>query len=157
MKKILERTTEFLLTVIIIIMISAVCWQVFARYVLGNPSGITEELMRYSLVWLTMIGGAYAYGKGKHVSFVFALRKLSDKTKAGVQFFVDLCVIFFAVIIMIYGGFITSNNAVGQISAALRMPIQFLYGSLVVSGILITFYAIFNISERIKSLKTRGN
>ena len=141
------------MSIIVTAMIFAVCWQVFSRYILNDPSGVTEEFLRYSLIWLTMIGGAYAYGQGKHMSVIFAIRKLPEMAKLKVRIAVDVVVISFSGIILIYGGAITSLNAVGQVSAALRMPIQFLYLSLSVSGVLMIFYALTNILVRIEELK----
>lgn len=38
-------------------------WQIFTRFVLNNASSWTEELLRYALTWLTMLGVPYAYRK----------------------------------------------------------------------------------------------
>jgi len=153
MKEIINRISEWLMTIIITVMILAVCWQVFSRYVLNNPSGFTEELLRFSLIWLTMVGGAYAYGKGKHIAVTFATRKLSDANKKKLSLVIDLVVISFIAIAFIYGGFITSRNAIGQVSAALRMPMQFLYLSLIISGVIIVFHAVSNLLKTIKEIK----
>lgn len=154
MKQILNRISEVLMSAIVIVMILAVCWQVFSRYVLNYPSGVTEELLRYSLIWLTMVGGAYAYGQGKHIAVSFAIRNISELGKMKVRMIIDVVVILFSSIVLVYGGIVTSLNAVGQVSAALRMPMQFLYLSLVVSGIIIVFHAVTNILARFRDLKS---
>lgn len=68
MRKIVDRVTAFLTCSLMIVMVLIACWQVFTRFVLNSPSTVSEEFLRYSLIWLTMIGSAYAYGK-KDVSF----------------------------------------------------------------------------------------
>lgn len=153
MRKRINRLSNFIMCVIMVVMILAVCWQVFSRYVLNNPSGITEELLRYLLIWLTMIGAAHAFGQGKHISITFLVGKFSESIRARINIIVDLLVILFAVVILIYGGMITSLNAIGQVSAALRMPMQFLYLSLVVAGVLITAHALSHLFGHIKELK----
>jgi len=153
MKEIINRVSEWVMVIIITIMILAVCWQVLSRYVLSNPSGFTEELLRYSLIWLTMIGGAYAYGKGKHIAVTFATRKLSELNRKRLSVMTDFIVVLFVAIAFVYGGFMTSQNAVGQVSAALRMPMQFLYLSLIVAGLIIIFHAISNMLQTVKDVK----
>ena len=86
MRNIIDSIIRVLCTAIMGIMVVAVCWQVITRYVLNNPSTVTEEALRYLLVWTTMVGAAYAYGKRKHLSINILLKKVS----APVQKIVDI-------------------------------------------------------------------
>ena len=54
MRNIIDSIIRVLCTAIMGIMVVAVCWQVITRYVLNNPSTVTEEALRYLLVWTTM-------------------------------------------------------------------------------------------------------
>ena len=148
MRTILDRIAQIFGSGVLVMMVFVTCWQVFTRYVLNSPSGFSEELLRYSLIWLTMIGGAYAYGQKKHLAITFVVNKASEKTQKLIGTIVDIMVLCFAGIVLIRGGSLTFTTAVGQVSAALRMPMQFLYLSLIVCGILIFFYAACNIHER---------
>ena len=67
MRKVIDKIIEVLCTLIMGYMVLAVCWQVITRFILKNPSTLTEEILRYLLVWTTMVGGAYAYGRRKHL------------------------------------------------------------------------------------------
>lgn len=60
-------------------MVIVAIWQVFTRYVLNSPSTISEELLRYSLIWVSMLGAAYAFGNKKHIAIEFIIEKLSPK------------------------------------------------------------------------------
>lgn len=157
MKKLLDNVTEVLMCILLTSMVLAASWQVFTRFVLNSPSTLTEEFLRYSLIWLTMIGGAYAFGKGKHVAMLFLIRKFSKDVQSKVGIIVDITVAIFAIIILIYGGAVTFNNAIGQVSAALGMPMQFLYLSLIVSGVLMFFYTVSNIINQLKYYFTSKN
>ena len=77
MRKIIDKVIEIMCTAIMGFMVIAVCWQVFTRFVLKNPSTTTEEILRYMLVWTTMVGGAYAYGRRKHLSINMLTKKFS--------------------------------------------------------------------------------
>ncbi|USY56115.1 TRAP transporter small permease [Bacillus sp. 1780r2a1] len=147
MKKIVDRITEFLTCSLIVLMVLAAIWQVFSRFILNTPSAFTEEFLRYSLIWLTMVGGAYAFGKKEHLAIVFIVRKFSKSIQKVIAVATDVLVVLFVLSIFMYGGSLAMNNAVGQISSALQMPIQYLYLSLVVSGCLFLFYAIFHLQN----------
>ena len=35
----------------------------FSRYILANPSSFTDELARYLMIWVGVLGAAYVAGK----------------------------------------------------------------------------------------------
>lgn len=53
MRNVVDSIIRVLCTAIMGIMVVAVCWQVTTRYILNNPSTVTEEALRYLLVWTT--------------------------------------------------------------------------------------------------------
>ena len=55
----LNRILEIVLVTLLGIMVINVSWQVFSRYVLANPSSFTDELARYLMIWLGVMGTAY--------------------------------------------------------------------------------------------------
>lgn len=56
MMKILNRFLETVLSILVALMVVGCFWQVITRFLLHNPSKYTEELLRYMLIWLTMLG-----------------------------------------------------------------------------------------------------
>jgi TRAP-type C4-dicarboxylate transport system permease small subunit len=152
MRNIIDRVTEILTSSLMIIMVIAACWQVFTRFVLNSPSTVSEEFLRYSLIWLTMVGAANAYGKKKHLAVIFIARKFPDKIQMLINLLVEVIVLLFS-IILILGGTKAFQNAVGQVSSALGMPMEYLYLSLPVGGVLFLFYSLINIAEHFKRNK----
>jgi TRAP-type C4-dicarboxylate transport system permease small subunit len=51
-----------------IMMVLNVAWQVLTRFVLQNPSSYTEELARYLLIWLGLLGAGYCVGQRSHLA-----------------------------------------------------------------------------------------
>ncbi|MGC3794963.1 TRAP transporter small permease, partial [Enterococcus faecium] len=49
-------------------MVAVVFWLVFSRTVLGNPNTVTEELVRFGLVWFAMLSSAYVVGQKAHLA-----------------------------------------------------------------------------------------
>jgi len=146
-RKIVDKVTAFLTCSLMIVMVLVACWQVFTRFVLNSPSTVSEEFLRYSLIWLTMVGSAYAYGKKKHLAVVFVARKVPEKYSLYLNLLVEVFVLVFIAVILLFGGTKAYQNAVGQVSSALGMPMQYLYLSLIVSGVLFLFYLILHIKD----------
>lgn len=67
-KKYIDKTLEFVTIALFLVMVAVTTWQVIARYVLNNPSTITEEFVRFSLIWLSMLAAAYVAGKNGHIA-----------------------------------------------------------------------------------------
>ena len=105
MRKVIDKIIEVLCTLIMGYMVLAVCWQVITRFILKNPSTLTEEILRYLLVWTTMVGGAYAYGRRKHLSINMLTKKLPFRQQKMLDILIQIIVIAFAVVVMIMGGF----------------------------------------------------
>ena len=140
----IDKIIQVLSTIIMGVMVIAVCWQVITRYILNNPSTVTEEALRYLLIWVTMVGGAYAYGRRKHLAF---------KGQKILDIFVQAMVILFCVVVMIGGGTRLVNTAADQLSAALQLPMPLIYASVPVGAILFIFYALIFIGEDLRDMK----
>ena len=85
----IDKIIQVLSTIIMGVMVIAVCWQVITRYILNNPSTVTEEALRYLLIWVTMVGGAYAYGRRKHLAITALSKRLSFKGQKILDIFVQ--------------------------------------------------------------------
>ena len=145
----LGRFLAFLLA----LMLLCVCWQVLTRYLLGNPSSFTDELARYLLIWIGMLGGAYASGQNMHLSIDLLPGKLTGKPKIRLQIAIHLLIIFFVVATFIIGGsrlvFITYS--LGQTSAAMQIPVAYIYLIIPISGLVIMYYKVKQLSGLITS------
>ena len=141
------------LAILVALMVVGCFWQVITRFVLKNPSTVTEEILRYLLVWTTMVGGAYAYGRRKHLSINMLAKKLPPRAQKLLDIFVQAVVIAFCVVVMIVGDLRLVETTFDQISSALRLPMPYVYASILVGGVLIIFYAIIFIFEDIKAMR----
>ncbi len=153
MRKIIDKIIEVMCTAIMGYMVLAVCWQVITRFVLKNPSTVTEEILRYLLVWTTMVGGVYASARRKHLSINMLAKKLPPRAQKLLDIFVQAVVIAFCVVVMIVGDLRLVETTFDQISSALRLPMPYVYASILVGGVLIIFYAIIFIFEDIKAMR----
>src|SRR5690606_38851724 len=100
----LDKAVAFLLVMILAIMVINVTWQVVSRYVFQAPSSFTDELSRYLLIWLGMLGSAYVAGKNDHLAIDILPQKLRGRKKMRLMIFIHFVVVAFALPVMILGG-----------------------------------------------------
>ena len=138
----LNRVLEFILIMLLSIMVLNVSWQVFSRYVLGNPSSFTDELARYLMIWLGVLGTAYVSGKRLHVAIDILHSQLSLSSQKTMQKVIFSIVILATFLIFIIGGsrLVYLSYLLGQKSAALQIPLYLVYVCVPLSGACIIFY-----------------
>lgn len=142
---VLEKT----LVVIMSLMVVNVLWQVFSRYILSNPSSFTDELARYLMIWVGVLGAAYVAGKGNHVAITYFSEKFSPENYKKVKIFIHLTIFAFAILGMLIGGsrLVYITLVLGQLSPALKIPLGVVYSVIPISGVLIIFYKILDLKK----------
>ena len=157
LRKRLDKVLEFICCTLLALMTILVTWQVVSRYVLNNPSTVTEELVLFSFVWMGLLGGAYLFGKNEHMAMTFLFDKLCEKNQIKVRIFFELVIMAFAVFILVFGGWNMSKLSMGQLSSSLQIPMGYIYLALPLSGITTMIYNALNISDIIKELSGDKN
>ena len=71
-----DTVLKWFLASLMAAIVLVVSWQVISRFVLNAPSSITEELSRTLLIWIGMVGAAFAYRTGQHLGLDILTRKL---------------------------------------------------------------------------------
>ena len=132
-----------------------VLWQVFSRFLLQNPSSFTEELARYMLIWVGILGAAYVAGQKLHLAIDLLPTKLKGRSKAYLEIFINLTIFVFALTVLVIGGIrlVSITLMLNQISAAMQIPLGYIYTVLPISGGLMLFYSFYFIMKQIELLK----
>ena len=143
-KKIIDKLLGWLVTIFMGILVINVLWQVASRFLLGDPSSFTDELAGYLLIWVGLLGAAYATGQKQHLAIDLLSARLSEKGKKLQILFINVIIAVFALVVLVIGGgnlvFITFY--LGQISSALQIPVGYVYVVLPLSGLFIIYYAV---------------
>ena len=147
MQKIISTLDVILIRTLIFLMVAlvaAVSWQVVSRYGFSSPSSWTEEVARFLLIWIGVLGAAYAFRTGVHLGLDVLPKKLSGNSAQALKLFTLLAVVFFSVAVLIIGGggLVVLTWELRQYSAVLGLPIAFVYSVIPTAGALICFYAI---------------
>lgn len=111
-------------------------WQIFTRWVLGNPSTFTDEFLRYVLIWASMIGSAYCFYRDEHLALELVTDRVKGPVAVVLQIFIEVAILFFVCYVFIFGGMKLAMNAT-NISSVMHIPFKFLYSILPISGIFI--------------------
>ena len=154
-KKYIDKFLSWIVIVLMAIITVNVLWQVFSRFILQNPSSFTEELARYMLIWIGILGAAYVAGQKLHLAIDLLSTKLTGKSKSLLEIFIQLCIFIFSFFVMVIGGvrLVYITLQLNQISAALQIPLGYVYLVVPISGLLMMFYSIYFIIEEIKKIK----
>lgn len=156
MKKKIDKTLGNFLVALMAIMTLDVLWGVLTRYLLGSQASWSEELARFLLIWIGILGAAYASGQKMHLSIDLLQPKLSTRNQVRLSRVINVLVIAFTLSVMVIGGLrlIYITQTLGQLSAALRIPMAFIYSVVPISGLLIIYYKILGlISPEINEIK----
>jgi TRAP-type C4-dicarboxylate transport system permease small subunit len=147
-----ERVLEWTLVVLMGLMVVNVLWQVATRFLLRNPSSYTEEVARYLLVWVGLLGASYAAGKRIHLSIDLLPEKLEGRRRHLLLLFVEACIFVFALLVLVIGGasLVRLTLSLGQTSAALQVPLGYVYLVLPLSGLLMMFFAALHAADEVR-------
>lgn len=132
------------LALLMAIMTVDVLWGVFTRYAMGAQASWSEELARFLLIWIGILGAAYASGQNMHLAIDLISTKLSKTNNKRLNLFIRGLIIAFALFVLVIGGtrLIYISQVLGQLSPALRMPMSIVYAVVPLSGLFIIYFKL---------------
>ncbi|MDX1637416.1 MAG: TRAP transporter small permease [Balneolaceae bacterium] len=147
MRNTVDTVTRYVLVFLMGLLVIDVVWQVFTRYVLGSPSTFTDETARFLLIWVSLLGAAYASGQHMHLAIDVLSERLSPKNRVRLNIFIYLIIIAFVTAVLIVGGsmLVYYTYIYQQTTATLQIPIAYVYLIGPISGLLILYYKVSDI------------
>lgn len=140
------------------LLVLTVFWQVFSRYILNAPSTVTDEVARFLLIWVSLLGGAYFSGQNMHISINLLPDRLRPEKRKKLQIFNKILIIGFVLSVLVIGGGMLSwyTFTLYQITPTLQIPMALVYLIGPVSGLLIIYYKISDIIRLVNSPDDRN-
>lgn len=129
----LDKAMEYITVAIFSLILLVGITQVSSRYLLGIPLSWTEEFQKFGHIWLVFIAIPIAYNRGAHIYMNVLRDKLPKKVGFFVSLIVDLGWLVLGYAIVKY----TINImkvAQYQTSAALEIPMSYVYFGMVIGG-----------------------
>jgi len=126
------------------LILGAVVFHVVGRYFFGRTYMGTLELVRYTTVWVSILGASAAFGSKEHV----VIDALAEKVPKHIWFWfrlladLILCVFF---VVMIIAGQRMAIQDFSQTSLGLQIPMFYPYLAIPVGGVLMLLYTLVDI------------
>ncbi|QUG40633.1 TRAP transporter small permease [Psychrobacillus sp. INOP01] len=149
-KNIMDKVLSGACAALLSFMTLLATYQVITRYVFSSPSTMSEDLLSYSFVWVSLLGTALVFGQKDHMK----LSIFSDKFKGiklfALSIFTELLIMSIAVIVFLFGGTQVVGVGAIQMSPTLNISMEWIYVVLPISGVLIVAYNIINIIQLVQ-------
>ena len=143
----MDKIVSTICIVLFAVMVVVGSYQIITRFIFNNPSTISEELLTYTFAWMAMFASAYVFGKRDHMRMTFVVDKMSKEARRVLEIVIELLVIAFAVIVLVYGGFTIMGLTMTQKTASLGVMMGVIYSVVPICGILISVYGILNLID----------
>ena len=149
----LNRALEVFLVILMSVLVVDVLWQVFSRYLLSSPSSFTDELAGFLLIWVGVLGAAYVAGRKEHLAIDILIQRSTPARQKLLLYIIHSLILLFALSVMVTGGVVLMyTRFVLQVkSAALQLPLGYVYIVLPISGLIIMYYEVLHIIKLKKS------
>jgi TRAP-type C4-dicarboxylate transport system permease small subunit len=137
--KFLKTTSAISLAILLLVVIL-----IIADNKLDLGAVWANELARFMLVWIIMLGGTLAYAEHSHLGLDILVDKFDAPTKHASYILSHTLILLFALSVLIYGGYqlVIGRIEMGQTMPALQISRGWFYASLPLAGILISTTAI---------------
>ncbi len=132
----IEHTNKVLgysLAALLAAMALAIFYQVLSRYLFNAQSMLTEEFLRYALIWLGLLGGGYCFLLGRHLNLPLLLDILPTRGAWFVQALNSYLTLLFGAI-LVWGGCDSFFFNALMRTPMLQIPVGTLQLVLVITG-----------------------
>lgn len=146
LKTILDKVLGCVCALLLAFMACLAVYQVVARYILRNPSTVSEDILSYSFVWLSLLAATLVFGERGHMRMSFIADKAKGDSGVCLAVFSELLVMAVAIIVFLLGGSGFMGVGALQTSPTLGIGMNLVYSVLPTCGVLIVIYNILNIA-----------
>lgn len=148
-----NRSLEIFLIFLTSVLVIDVLWQVASRYLLKSPSSFTDELAGYLLIWVSLLGAAYVTGAREHLAIDILIQRSKPARQRILGIIIQSVILGFSSSVLVVGGswLVYTRLYLGVKSAALQLPLGYVYIVLPLSGLIIVYYSIHHLLNIIKN------
>ena len=126
-EKILDAAMRFLMALFMLALLLGGTWQIVTKLA-GHPSTVTDEFLRFVLIWASLIGSAYCFYRDEHLSLDLVKDRVKGPAAIVLAVFIEAMILFFGFRLAMYA----INN-----SPVMHLSFHFLYSIIPLSGVFI--------------------
>ena len=153
LRTVLTRLLNILAGASFLVMVVLTCWQVFTRYILGNPSSWSEELVSYMFAWMSLLGASIVTSERGHMNIPILVELAGPGLQKVLNCLGEMIAFLFSLVILTFGGVQIAQLAMGQMTSSLGVPIGVFYVVLPLCGVLNMLFTLLNVVEIISGKK----
>lgn len=171
----MTRVLELVLILAVAALVGSVVWGVMTRasgdvvamYSGGSVTGIwawlpdgqaqwTEEIAKFLLIWVSLLGGAVAFGRHSHLGVDYFVGKLDKNAAKWSSMVVHGVVLFFAIAVLVVGGARVASDtlAMEQTTPVLGWKMGHVYLALPISGVFVILYTLESAMETLAAIRS---
>ena len=149
----LTKLLAGMLIISMALLVLDVVWGVYTRQVIGQQASWTEELARFLLIWVSLLGGALAFQTKAHLGVDYFMGRLDANVAKKVAVLSLGLVLFFAVAIFLVGGGRVVYNSLlyNQVTPALGWKMGYVYSAIPIAGFFMLLFTVDNLCEVINT------
>jgi TRAP-type C4-dicarboxylate transport system permease small subunit len=114
-------------------------WQVFSRKVLHSTPYWSEELARFAMVWMGLVGAALGVTAGAHITVDYFARLMGPRAARALAIFGRAAQALFGIFLLAYGSDLCLKF-MGETSPAMRIPMGLIYIAVPLTGALMLLF-----------------
>lgn len=148
----MKRTLEYMISILLLLMFLITFYQVVARVVLEVPSVWTEELARFTYVWMVFLGAALLVRDDGLIRVTVLTDRMAKRPAAILKLATDLAALpFFA--IMTWGAWTNTRQNWSTYAPTIDwLSIGYVYLVIWISGVLMLGYLAINLYRTTRSV-----
>ena len=146
LRAVLTRLLNILAGASFLVMVVLTCWQVFTRYILGNPSS-------YMFAWMSLLGASIVTSERGHMNIPILVELAGPGPQKVLNCLGELIAFLFSLVILAFGGVQIAQLAMGQMTSSLGVPIGIFYVVLPLCGVLNMLFTLLNMVEILSGKK----
>lgn len=120
--------------------------QVFFRYVVGASLSWSEEVLRYTMIWISSLGVGLAYSRGEMIGMNLLVDAMPRPIGVAIRIAGRLLILAAMICLMIYGWQFAVRTGEGS-AVALPITMFWLHISIAVSAVLIALHVAASLVE----------
>ena len=148
-----DRVIRWIIIFLMFFMTVTVSMQIVFRYVFNIPLGWSEEVARFSFVWVSFFGASALMRLQEHINVTVFVDRFPPRFRAGAVFVANLCGLI-CVYFFLIGGIALTTNEWSQLAPAMQIPMGWVYLVIPVSAALMAVWMVLQTIE--SALRLRG-
>lgn len=131
------------------IIAATVIVEVLIRDFLDRSLGVHEELTRYLMIWVAMLGSVLLTHDDGHIRIAIIPDALNPKIAAAVGILADMIVVFF-LSVFVFSSAINLPSIAGQNTITLGVGMIWFHAALPVGGALMLLISLYNLAMHLR-------